>query len=310
MQSLNVIGAGKLGQTLARLWARAGEFEIGAVLCRSQRNAEQAVEFIGAGTATRTGQPVPPAQVWMISTPESQIVEIAGALHASQVLRPGNILFHCSGALDSLILDGGVADHQLLLASAHPLHSFARPHLSIDQFAGSWCTLEGHPDALARLQLAFERIGAQTVAIDAQGKGLYHAGSVVACNYLVALLDSALQIMEAAGLPRRQAAKLLRPIVHATADNALATPLDAGPDATGNTDEDPLLAALTGPIARGESELVARQLARLSALNPPLGEIYRVLGLQALSIAQRGGRLEASAQAALAQALAKPEAER
>ncbi len=276
-------------------------------MCRSQHNADQAVEFIGAGTAQAVGQPLPPAQVWMISAPESQIAAIASALHTAKVLRPGDIMFHCSGALDSRVLAGSAAAHDLLLASAHPLHSFARPEHSIEQFAGTWCALEGHPQALARLGQAFERIGAQTVAIDAQGKGLYHAGSVVASNYLVALLDGALQIMQAAGLPRQQAATLLRPIVHATANNALAEPTEPAIHDEQSAHADPLLAALTGPIARGEATLVAQQLARVNRVSPQLGDIYRVLGRQALSIAQRGGQVDADARAAVARALADSE---
>ncbi len=42
-----------------------------------------------------------PAELFLISTPDDHIVESCNALSASGLLRTGDIVFHCSGALAS-----------------------------------------------------------------------------------------------------------------------------------------------------------------------------------------------------------------
>jgi hypothetical protein len=51
MKTLSIIGAGRVGQTLGRLWARNGVFEIREVVNRSLESGSAAVAFMGAGRA-------------------------------------------------------------------------------------------------------------------------------------------------------------------------------------------------------------------------------------------------------------------
>ena len=50
MQTLNIIGAGRVGQTLARLWQQHGVLALQHVLTRSAASAQAACAFMGAGT--------------------------------------------------------------------------------------------------------------------------------------------------------------------------------------------------------------------------------------------------------------------
>lgn len=63
---------------------------------------------------------------------------------------------------------------------------------------------------------------------------------------------------------------------------------------------------MTGPIARGDCELVRRQLAALSAADPQLAELYRALGRRAVDLAVRKGTISPESAAALGEALAGP----
>jgi predicted dinucleotide-binding enzyme len=51
MKKLNIIGCGRIGKTLGRLWHERGCFKIQDVLNRSLTSASQAVSFIGEGRA-------------------------------------------------------------------------------------------------------------------------------------------------------------------------------------------------------------------------------------------------------------------
>ncbi|NHO65601.1 DUF2520 domain-containing protein [Aestuariicella hydrocarbonica] len=278
MKTLNLVGAGKLGQTLAHLWHAHATFTIQQVITRSLPSAKAACEFIGAGEAVTSVQQMTPANVWLIATPDGNIAKQVQALHKSQLLTPDTVVFHCSGALNSSCLKPQ-ASEVYQVASIHPIHSFATPAESKNSFHGSFCGYEGHPEALATLLPAFEHIGAQLFAIDGEHKTLYHAASVMACNYLVGLMDASLECFEAAGVSRNQAQQLLLPITHQTLDNAL----------TGSPE-----AALTGPISRGDVDTVRNQLQQLAQLKAHkhslLAEIYQVMGQQTVRVAEKQQR--------------------
>jgi predicted short-subunit dehydrogenase-like oxidoreductase (DUF2520 family) len=269
LKTLNMVGAGRVGRTLAALWQLSGVFEIQGVLTRSPGSAREAVAFIGAGSAADAMNALPAADVWLLAVPDGQIAPAAERLAASGALRAGDMVFHCSGALPSGELDAvrALGAH---IASVHPLKSFADAADAVRTFAGTYCVAEGDAAALALLGPAFERIGARMAAIDARFKTVYHAGSVMVCNYLTALMEAGLQCFEKAGLPRNTATEMMEPLVRETLDNVFRLGTQK---------------ALTGPIARGDHAVVARQLAALLQADPRLAAVYQSLGMIALGLA-------------------------
>jgi predicted short-subunit dehydrogenase-like oxidoreductase (DUF2520 family) len=216
--------------------------------------------------------------VWLITTPDRAIPGACEALASSALLRPGDVVFHCSGALSSMELLAAqrAGAH---FASVHPLKTFATPAEAVRTFAGTPCVAEGDGKALELLEPAFERIGARVLHIDSAAKTLYHAASVIVCNYLVALLDTGLRVYEKAGVPRERAAALIEPIVRETVDHVFSVGTAR---------------ALTGPISRGDDGIVARHLDALRECNQ-VDAIYRALGLAAVDLAKEQGAAGAEA---------------
>ncbi|AQQ68097.1 hypothetical protein Mag101_10965 [Microbulbifer agarilyticus] len=294
MLSLNVVGAGKLGRTLAALWHENSVFEIAGLFNRSAANAREAQDFIGAGTAVSDLNKLPPAQVWLLAVPDDQIATTAADLapiiaqhHPLSGKSP--ILFHCSGALPASVLAASGAD---LLASAHPVHSFADPKRSFTDLPGSTVALEGNEEVIDVLEPAFTALSCNCIHLSPSQKVLYHTGSVMACNYLTVLMDLSLQVFQAAGIDNKSAMALLEPIVVQTVNNNFAL----GPTK-----------ALTGPLVRGDVATVARQTQALHQLAESSGttgagsdttsgaqavtlvELYRALGKAALPLAEKAG---------------------
>lgn len=267
MRTLNLIGAGRAGQTLARLWSTHGLLQPRAVVCRSLERARAAVDFIGAGQPLAGLEQLPAADLWLIATPDDQIAMAAEQL-ASNNAR-GNIAFHLSGSLTAAAL-APLRACGMALASTHPIKSFANPALACEQFAGSACGVEGDAVALAQLEPLLQAIGASILHIDPAHKTLYHAGSAIACNFLVTLVEAGVQCLAAAGIPHQAATTALLPLLQGTLDNI---------GALGTT------AALTGPIVRGDSGTVAKHLAAIRADQPDLAELYTCMGRQTLRLA-------------------------
>jgi predicted short-subunit dehydrogenase-like oxidoreductase (DUF2520 family) len=284
---LTLLGAGRLGRTLARLWAERGVFTIGDVVTLSPDSAAAAVRFIGQGRPVASGGDVTLGDVLLLALPDDRIGASAAALATHARLPPDTVAFHCSGALDAGLL-APLRAAGAAVASVHPMHSFADPAASLASFAGTFCAIEGDAPAVARLEPAFTAIGGRPVRIAAAAKLLYHAGGVFAANYVIALLASATRLVEAAGVPATEARALLAPLLRGAVENGLAL----GPEA-----------ALTGPIARGDSALVGRQAQAVAQHAADLGALYRVLGRATLALARDRGELDPAQLAALTAAL-------
>ena len=125
------------------------------------------------------------------------------------------------------------------------------------------------------------------IAVAPDGMPLYHAGAVLAGNGIVALLDAAVRLMQAAGVERRSALNGLAPLARASVENTVA--LDS-------------VAALTGPVARGDAGTVATHARAMAGVTPDIRQLYRAVGLTALTIARRRGLPDSSADA-IAEAL-------
>ncbi|THC41408.1 Rossmann-like and DUF2520 domain-containing protein [Massilia sp. Mn16-1_5] len=270
---LNIVGAGHVGRTLGRLFHAHAVFAIQDVLTRSHVSAEDAVAFIGAGRALAQVSELRPAAVWMLAVGDDQIGPACAALAATGLLK-GAIVFHCSGAKASGEL-AAARQAGARVASVHPVRSFADPVAVAAAFEGTWCGVEGDEEALASLVPAFEGIKARLVTIDPAAKTVYHAASVFAANYLVTVLDAALRAYAAAGVPPEVARELARPLASETLANVfrLGAP-----------------AALSGPVARGDMETVARQQAALQDWDAPTGELYAALVEATKTLAERKRR--------------------
>ncbi|MCX9154941.1 DUF2520 domain-containing protein [Niveibacterium sp. 24ML] len=266
---LKLIGAGRLGRSLARLWHNAGVLRMGDVMDTDPAATQGAINFIGAGTAAAAQRPSP---ITLIATHDDAIATAAATLAASGVVRNGDIVFHCSGALASEVLKPlkACGAH---IASVHPMKSFATPASAVSHFSGTVCAQEGDEAALAVLGPLFDAIGGQRITIAKQHKLLYHAGAVMACNQLVALMDGALRCLLAAGVPSEAAWPALRPLI----DGTLA-----------NIDRAGTRAALSGPIARGDLATVKAECAATSALDHDLGQAYVTLSALALHLTPAG----------------------
>lgn len=285
--SLNIIGPGRVGRTLGALLQRAGLCAVQDVLSAEIATAESAVAFIGAGRAVRVLRDMRAANFWLLTPPDAAIASVATALAATGQVRPGDVVFHCSGSqASSLLVPLSAAG--AWIASVHPLKSFADPLAAEQTFKGTYCAAEGDAPALAVLTPLFEQLGARIASIDPAGKTLYHAASVLVCNDLTALMEAGLRAYEQAGIERHTAQAMMEPLVRETLDNVFALGT---------------MRALTGPVARGDADVLARQLAALQALDPRIADAYRALNRIALDLARAQGGASTEALKAVERAL-------
>jgi predicted short-subunit dehydrogenase-like oxidoreductase (DUF2520 family) len=181
------------------------------------------------------------ADLVLLCVPDSAIHDVAARIPV------GPWIAHMSGATPLSALE----PHRRRFG-VHPLQTFTRSRGS-EQLDGAWAAVTAeHSDAreggiwLARL------LGLQPFDLEERNRVLYHAGAVIASNYLVTLYRAASRLLEHAGAPP----EALVPLMRRTIENGFD---------------------LTGPIARGDWEVVARHAEEIATRAPDLEPMYRAL---------------------------------
>jgi len=276
--TFNLIGAGRVGQTLAHLWHRQRCFAIQDVLTTSLASALAACGVIGAGQAVASPAALRPADVWMLAVPDAHIATAAQALADARPDlsedKPAPVVFHCSGAQSSQAL-APLAARGWHVASAHCILSFANVPTALQQFPGTPCALEGDDNACARLRAAFTTIGARCFDVESADKLLYHAAAVFATNFLPVLQATAEDLWQDTGMPPELVAQLRATLLRNAVDNITTL----GPKQ-----------ALTGPAARGDTAAIARQGAAVAEWDAQAGAAYAALSTLALRLARSDQR--------------------
>lgn len=277
--SLAVLGPGKVGTAVAVAAHRAGVGDI-YLGGRDQDKVEAAAKLVPGAKAWRIAEAARHADIVLICVSDNEIELVTKQLAEEEAFRKEAVVAHLSGALESSVLKPARDLCGAYIASAHPLKTFPSVTAAIDEEPGTHWFLEGDVQAVERLSQLISRLGDFPHAITSEGKAIYHAASVVACNYLSTLMDTALEMMEQASVDKTVAWSALRPLVYGTLNN-----IDKmGPEA-----------ALTGPIVRGDEVTVEKHMLALA--DSPEGErrLYAALGLKTVDLARRKGTIDESA---------------
>jgi pantoate--beta-alanine ligase len=222
---LAIVGRGRLGTALAASLRRAG-IDVDGPLGRG---------------ADATG-----ADAVLLCVPDGEIAR------AAELIAPGRLVGHCSGASGLDLL----SPHEAF--SLHPLMTVTREGA---EFAGAGAAVAGStPRALELGARLAKTLGMRAAVVDEADRTAYHAAASIASNFLITLEAAAERLAAGAGVPRT----LLVPLVRATVENWS----ELGPER-----------ALTGPVARGDEATVQAQRTairdRAAELLPLFDELTR-----------------------------------
>ncbi|PII84075.1 stilbene synthase [Leucobacter sp. OLIS6] len=258
---IQIVGRGRMGAALA------------AALVAD--DLDLTVEGRGADGTGPDGSPV---DLVLLAVPDAAIADAAAAI------RPGPLLGHLSGAtgLGALGARDGFSLHPLLTVMGSPaardtdtrVEDTAFAGRFTGGFAGAFAAIDGSSEhARAVAESLADRLGLRTFRIAEADRSAYHAAASAAANFLVVVEGFAERLAATAGVPREALAPL--------AEAALA-----------NWSREGAAAALTGPVARGDDETVARQRAAVVERSPSDLDLFDALvtATRALAAQQKGSR--------------------
>jgi predicted short-subunit dehydrogenase-like oxidoreductase (DUF2520 family) len=240
-----------------------GAGRLGTALADGLRGAGLSV----AGPARRGTAPA--GEAILLCVPDDEIPSAAAALAGS-----APFVGHTSGATPLAAL-APAADAGAETFGLHPLQTFAADGPAASRrFAGVGCAISGScPRARSVADALARTLGMEPFELDDADRAAYHAAASIASNFLITLEAAAERLAGSAGLAPDEARRLLTPLVRSTVENWS----ELGPER-----------ALTGPIARGDTETVARQRAAIKQRSPDLLGLFDALVEQTWRLASRG----------------------
>ncbi len=169
------------------------------------------------------------------------------------------VVAHCSGAHDLSVLSAA-ARMGAHIGSLHPLRAVPS---SCAELSGSFAAVDGDLVAVDKLMAVARKIKWNPFRISSHSRALYHCAASLAANGLVGLAKQSVDLLEKCGLPPEQALNALVPLMQSTLEGLQTHGLPA---------------ALTGPIARGDTCTISRHLEALSEnASPGVVALYRNL---------------------------------
>jgi predicted short-subunit dehydrogenase-like oxidoreductase (DUF2520 family) len=237
---LVVVGRGRVGRSVARAAEAAG------IAVRLTAGDDAPGACTGAAAA-------------LLCVPDDAIAALCSRIAPDTPPLMG----HVSGAttLDAL---ASATEHGAAAFSVHPLQTFPDGETPLDGTPAAIAGATG--GSLAYAGSLAEALGMRPFEVPEESRAAYHAAAAIASNLLVALEESAAELL--ARIDFEDGRELLAPLVLRTAANWA----ERGPE------------ALTGPIARGDRETVERHRAALAETAPDLLPAYDALAERAEAI--------------------------
>jgi predicted short-subunit dehydrogenase-like oxidoreductase (DUF2520 family) len=241
----SLAGPGRVGTSLA-VWTEAA----GGRLVHTARRGE-------AGALATAGE-----DLLLIAVPDPALagvaMELAGHPQAAVVL-------HTSGSQDAAVL-APLREAGSAVGSLHPLKAFPRPLPDPGEARGVFFAVDGDPAAVALAHRLAAAWGGTAAEVPAAARPLYHLLASVAAGGVVTLLSAVEDLAGRLGLPPAVTGGYLELARGAVAAAGAA-------HAAGQ----PVPAALTGPVARGDRATVARQLAELKEAAPERADFLEMV---------------------------------
>lgn len=256
--SVNIIGAGHVGRTLARLCQQAHAISVMGVMNRSPSSTQAAVEFIATGTAVDHLHALPEADCYWLGCGDDHIASTCQALAQATDLQ-GKTVIHFSGAKSTSVL-AAAKQQGAWVASVHPIHSFAHPETSLKTFASSYCALQGDDEALQPIKPILTAIGAHFFVLQEQDKALHHANGAFANNFVIALAQAAMTCYANTGVDPQVAKTVTLQLMQQALDNIAYA--------------DDVISALSGPLRRGDTSTISQHV---QALDVSEKKVYQAL---------------------------------
>lgn len=281
---INIVGAGKVGATLALMLHKQGH-EIASVVSQTRKSAQRCARLVHCKRyGTNFSLLHQEADFFLIATPDDAIEEVTKKI-AHHITQPSfnSYAAHTSGLQTSESLQA-LADLGARTFSLHPIQSFpanVTPTKQVSMMKHVTFGFEGEAGTKRFALWLVRQLDGRMLVIPKETKNLYHIACVFASNYLLATLA----VTEKLGTHfSKRPLDPFQGLINQSIENLTR----------GSIQE-----VLTGPIVRGDVGTIKTHISALTKHHPEMLPIYTQLGLQVLEIVREKNVLPDTKEALL-----------
>lgn len=245
------IGAGKAGCSLGKYFSMQDipDIQVTGYYSLFEEEAKWAAEFTDSAAFQSAEDVIAASDTIVLSTPDGAVKDVWESLKKDNI--GGRIFCHLSGSLSSDVFSG-IETYGAYPVSVHPLFAFSDKESVYQQLHKVRFTLEGHSRAVSAWESVLEAMGNPAIEITREVKPKYHAAASLLSNHVVAVLAAGYELLEECGFSEEEARDFSEALVL---------------DNVGHIIRQGAVAALTGPIERGDEQTVQKHLSVLSGAN-------------------------------------------
>lgn len=261
-RTVAIIGAGQAGSAIAHGLRRAA-YRITAVASRAGESAASLAGEVD-GLPASPGECVASADLIFVTTTDDAIEGVVAGVASG--LGPRHSVVHCSGVLGLNVLDPA-SRAGARVGILHPVTPLVPPE-DPATLHGKPMGVESRGDEAWLLEIVAD-LGGRPVSLAGVDRTLYHAGAVMGANLVVAMCAAAERVLVASGVAEEDARVMVASLLTSTARNVAGVGVKA---------------ALTGPVRRGDADVVRRHRESLGTVDPELAETYRLVSRRILAL--------------------------
>lgn len=273
---VGIIGAGRMGCAIAQGLHEKG-FCISGVYSKNLESTKFLSEKLHSDFDNTLVSTVVNSELIFITVTDTSIEEVAAMIENR--LENADIccktFLHCSGAITSGVLEcikkkGGY------IGSLHPIQTVADKNEGWMGLKGAYFGFEGELEARKCADIVVKAFDGSMLTIEKASKPIYHAATCILSNYMVVLAYLTGNLFEKIGIDSNVGIKAFMPLLEKTIGNI---------GRLGSQE------ALTGPISRGDYNVLMEHISSLKEKSPETVKVYSLLGKIALEIALKKGSI-------------------
>ena len=247
---VNFAGTGNVSKFFAKILS--DDFDIRYVISRKREKAEAFVKWLGKGRGISYEDLSALEGIVFVFVPDRYIKQVYDVL--KEKAKAGTVFIHASGYLPSSIFHD--ADSKGWgRASLHPNFSFSDFQKALERRRDIIFGIEGNGLGIESCIKIVNSISGKYVVIPEDKKPYYHLAAVVAANFLVGLAYLSKRLYEISGVESVPTLHLME----TTVENMKKIGIEK---------------ALTGPVARGEKEIIRKEGEIFEQVFPEYVDLY------------------------------------
>lgn len=270
---IGFIGAGKVGFSLGKYFS-VNNITVSGYYSRNSENAKKAAAFTESFFYSEIGAIIDASDIIFITSCDSSIIDIWTSVYQERIFN--KIICHCSGSLSGNVFCDA-EKKGAYVCSVHPMVAIDSKEHSYSRFKDAFFTVEGDKSAVSAISDILNKTGNNFKILECnEHKALYHSASVFASNFVAALINISVELLNVCGFEEQEAIFALSPLILGNIDNILRkTPQKA----------------FTGPIERNDFDTVKRHIEIFLETNniknvENIEKLYKLLSLQLIQMAK------------------------